>query len=64
MDILMRPVPWAHGGVAADLDDDAGYAPRRPHFDAHPAAIACWTRILCCQTHIISIFSIVLLFVL
>ena len=33
-----RPVAPVHRGVHADLEDDADYAPRQPHFDAHQAA--------------------------
>jgi hypothetical protein len=33
-----RPVSPVHGGVVADFEDDVGYAPRQPHFDARRVA--------------------------
>jgi hypothetical protein len=39
VDVLARrPVSPVHGGVATDFEDDVGYAPRQPHFDARRAA--------------------------
>jgi hypothetical protein len=35
VDVLARrPISPVHGGVAADFENDVGYAPRQPHFDA------------------------------
>jgi hypothetical protein len=42
VDVLARrPISPVHGGVAADFEDDVGYAPRQPHFDARRAAPVC-----------------------
>jgi hypothetical protein len=42
VDVLSRrPVSPVHGGLAADFEDDVGYAPRQPHFDARHAALVC-----------------------
>jgi hypothetical protein len=39
VDVLARhPILPVHGGVAADFEDDVGYAPQQPHFDARRAA--------------------------